>query len=55
MTIASTVCSECESEFKINVLYSMIQPSFCPFCGSDAEYNETLSDDLIPVDENNWD
>jgi rRNA maturation endonuclease Nob1 len=48
-------CEECEEEFEI-VCDTIVQPEFCPFCGSKLAYDdldlwESLSDDETDEDD----
>lgn len=45
-------CQECEAEFEV-IHDSIVQPDFCPFCGSKLEYDD---EDLFGEDdeEENW-
>ena len=39
------ICSECESEFHIKVIYTEHSPEFCCFCGESLPEYDTDSDD----------
>lgn len=49
------VCQECESEFKVLTQHSLVEPSFCPFCGTEILYTESVVEELNFEDEDSWD
>lgn len=37
----NVICINCESEFRVEEVYSDFQIGFCPYCGESLEMSET--------------
>lgn len=51
-------CYNCEEEFKVETIFETeATVCFCPFCGTDLEFEEEDDDadfDELDTDENSW-